>query len=138
MSRSKNNQPQVYRVLSVRQPWATALVTPAAPAAGVAVKPIENRTWRTCYRGLLLIHASAAAPNGDDYSDVAAGWLASAADLPPARNLPRGAIIGAVRLVAVASDDPANDLPPDEPLAADWLAACNAIGIDLSHWAYGP
>ncbi len=37
-------------VLSIRQPWAWLI------AAGH--KDIENRTWRTNYRGRILIHAS--------------------------------------------------------------------------------
>ena len=39
------------KALSVRQPWAWAIA-----AAG---KDVENRTWRTDYRGLIAIHASA-------------------------------------------------------------------------------
>lgn len=38
------------KVLTVRQPWAELLVT--------GVKDIENRTWRSAYRGPLLIHAA--------------------------------------------------------------------------------
>lgn len=36
-------------ILSVRQPWAALIVE--------GTKPVENRTWRTNYRGPLLIHA---------------------------------------------------------------------------------
>lgn len=39
------------KVVSVKQPWAT-LIT-------LGIKPIENRSWRTEYRGKLLIHSSA-------------------------------------------------------------------------------
>lgn len=39
------------RCLTIRQPWASLI------AAGL--KPIENRTWPTRYRGPLLIHVSA-------------------------------------------------------------------------------
>ena len=39
------------KTLSVKQPWSTLI------CAGV--KDVENRTWRTEYRGPLLIHASA-------------------------------------------------------------------------------
>uniref|UniRef100_A8GLP2 ASCH domain-containing protein n=1 Tax=Serratia proteamaculans (strain 568) TaxID=399741 RepID=A8GLP2_SERP5 len=38
------------KALSVRQPWAWLIVN--------GHKPVENRTWRTNYRGPLLIHAS--------------------------------------------------------------------------------
>jgi hypothetical protein len=39
-----------YKTLSVKQPYATLI------CAGV--KTVENRTWKTDYRGRLLIHAS--------------------------------------------------------------------------------
>jgi ASCH domain len=38
------------KVLTVRQPWAWAIFR--------AGKDIENRTWKTNYRGPLLIHAA--------------------------------------------------------------------------------
>jgi hypothetical protein len=38
------------KVLSIRQPWAWAIVS--------GFKNVENRTWGTAYRGRLLIHAS--------------------------------------------------------------------------------
>lgn len=37
-------------VLSIRQPWAWLIVN--------GYKTVENRTWRTKYRGRLYIHAS--------------------------------------------------------------------------------
>jgi len=40
---------EVPRVLTVRQPWAWAIIH--------AGKDVENRSWRTNHRGLLLIHA---------------------------------------------------------------------------------
>ena len=38
------------KALSLKQPWATMIVT--------GIKAIENRTWKSNYRGSLLIHAS--------------------------------------------------------------------------------
>jgi hypothetical protein len=38
------------KVISIRQPWANLIVR--------GVKDVENRTWKTDYRGPLLIHAS--------------------------------------------------------------------------------
>lgn len=38
-----------YPVLSVRQPWAWLIVQ--------GIKDVENRTWRTSYRGPIYIHA---------------------------------------------------------------------------------
>jgi|LSPZ01.1.fsa_nt_gi hypothetical protein len=40
----------IYKTLSVNQPYATLI------CAGV--KDVENRDWKTNYRGKLLIHAS--------------------------------------------------------------------------------
>ena len=39
------------KALSIRQPWAWAILHGA--------KRVENRTWRTNYRGQILIHAGA-------------------------------------------------------------------------------
>lgn len=38
------------RVLSVKQPWAWAIVS--------GLKHVENRSWATPYRGTIYIHAS--------------------------------------------------------------------------------
>lgn len=37
------------RALSIMQPWAALIVS--------GIKPVENRTWTTRYRGPILIHA---------------------------------------------------------------------------------
>jgi len=36
--------------LSIKQPWASLILA--------GIKPVENRTWSTSYRGPLLMHAS--------------------------------------------------------------------------------
>ncbi|MET0384480.1 MAG: ASCH domain-containing protein [Polyangiales bacterium] len=46
--RLKPSEP--YRVLSIIQPWAWGVI--------FAGKDVENRAWRTHYRGRVLIHAS--------------------------------------------------------------------------------
>ena len=51
------------KALSIRQPWAWLIVR--------GIKDVENRTWRTGYRGPLLIHA-ATHPMTED----AEAWLA--------------------------------------------------------------
>lgn len=47
------------RALSIRQPWAYAILTGA--------KPVENRNWPTNVRGRVLIHASKKEERGDVY-----------------------------------------------------------------------
>lgn len=85
--------PQEYRVLSVRQPWAKLIVT--------GVKNIENRSWETAYRGTVLIHASSRV-----CADVpgVSKWLIEEFGLDaytPAyiKQLPTGGIVGSVELV---------------------------------------
>ncbi|MHB0857119.1 MAG: ASCH domain-containing protein [Anaerolineae bacterium] len=75
------------KCLSVRQPWAQLIV--------IGEKDVENRTWRTNYRGPLLIRASLRMDEFD------AGYLASEVracgyDWPD--TLPVGGIIGVATL----------------------------------------
>jgi hypothetical protein len=78
------------RALSVRQPWARAIIH--------AGKNIENRKWNTDLRGTIAIHASgnldkdAVLPEGINESDI--------------EGLHRGAIIGLVDLVDVVTEHP--------------------------------
>lgn len=39
------------KTISIKQPWASLIVE--------GVKDIENRTWRTKFRGRVLVHAGA-------------------------------------------------------------------------------
>ena len=59
--RTEEARPVKYKTLSVRQPYATLI------CAGV--KTVENRTWKTDYRGRLLIHAS-----GDNHAFPDLNW----------------------------------------------------------------
>jgi len=47
--------PAAYPILSIRQPWADLIV--------YGEKDIENRTWKTNFRGRFYIHASLAVPS---------------------------------------------------------------------------
>jgi len=78
------------KVLSVRQPWAYLIVA--------GYKDIENRTWRTSYRGPLLIHSSQAVDPNDFPKQRA--YIESAGIVIP-EDLPRGAIVGAATLTDV-------------------------------------
>lgn len=73
------------RALSVRQPWALAIVD--------GVKTIEVRSWATDYRGELLICASAA-PKNEFWSD-------ENYEPPIVRLLHAGCVLGSVNLVDV-------------------------------------
>lgn len=78
--------PLSVRVLSVQQPWAWLI--------SYGPKSVENRTWRTAYRGPLLIHASLQI----DLEAVAA-LRERGVHLP--REYVTGAIVGRARLVDV-------------------------------------
>jgi hypothetical protein len=80
------------RVLSVQQPWAWLIC--------YGPKPVENRAWRTSYRGLLLIHASQAV----DLEAVAALRNYPGVRLPI--DYVTGAIVGRAQLVDCVEDYP--------------------------------
>ena len=80
------------KILSVRQPWAWLLFNG---------KDIENRTWRTSYRGPLLIHASLG-KDPEDFMPRQREYIESAGIVIP-EDLPRGAIVGSVNLSGVAA-----------------------------------
>lgn len=87
------------KALSLWQPWATLVA--------LGVKRWETRSWPTKYRGLLAIHAtlasSAEAKANASESEVVSSALTAAGlgDRLNRRPLPRGAIVGAVRLADV-------------------------------------
>ncbi|MFI2370378.1 ASCH domain-containing protein [Streptomyces sp. NPDC018833] len=75
--------------LTVRQPWASAIA--------YGTKRIENRTWPTDHRGLVLIHAGRTTdPNAKD-APLARPFLR--------RPFPRGAIVAVARLEDCHTDD---------------------------------
>jgi hypothetical protein len=89
--------------LSIRQPWAWLIL--------YAGKDIENRDWKTPYRGPSLIHASKSATK-QDYQD-AIDFINSRLDhpiieVPPIDQFDRGGIVGMVDIVGCTdtSDSP--------------------------------
>ena len=70
------------RALSIRQPWAWLIVN--------GYKDIENRNWRTKYRGPFLVHAGLKVEK--DVYDRVADWLDI--QLPPPSEIERGGIVG--------------------------------------------
>lgn len=74
--------------LSVLQPWAWAIMA--------GIKPVENRSWRTNYRGPLVIQAGQG-----KRCDVAGREHIAAIGHAIPDELPRGVILGTVELVDV-------------------------------------
>jgi ASCH domain len=97
-------RPPVLRALTIRQPWAWAVIH--------AGKDVENRRWKTSYRGALLIHAA-----NDADPEGAARLLWTMAD-PEAFGQPRaafearGAVIGLVYLADILTDSPSRWAEP--------------------------
>jgi hypothetical protein len=73
----------ITKALSIRQPWAHLILN--------GTKPVENRTWKTSYRGLLAIHAGLKIDRSLDYNFD---------------HLERGAIVGYVELTDIVTAHP--------------------------------
>lgn len=92
------------KALTIRQPYASLVMCGA--------KPYEFRTWRTRYRGPLVIHSGAAF-----HAWHSLQWRKSRAVLDAAgylvqEQLPRGALLGVVELVDCISCDGGTDRHP--------------------------
>lgn len=72
--------------LTLRQPWASAVVRLG--------KDVENRTWTTPYRGLLVIHA------GKGVDSSAPPRVVDALD----QRLPSGCVVAVVELYDIVRD----------------------------------
>lgn len=102
------------KCLTVKNPWAHAIIHWG--------KDVENRTWRTNYRGPLLIHA------GISYDYAGANTLLEMGHDPDAEVMLGGAIIGVVDLVDCVLNlaKTRRDMHPDaspwgEPGTYHWL-----------------
>lgn len=78
--------------LSIRQPWAWLILN--------AGKDIENRTWRTRFRGRVLIHAGKGMTRAE-YEDAYDTVMVVNPQIlmPTFRALERGGIVGSVEIV---------------------------------------
>lgn len=80
------------KAITIKQPWAHLICS--------GIKDIENRTWPTKFRGLVLVHASAKSSGkmidlltDEQYDYVKkSGWK-------PSTDMPLSAIIGSVEIV---------------------------------------
>lgn len=79
--------------LSIRQPWAWLILNGA--------KDIENRDWKTNFRGRVLLHVGKVMTRSE-YEDGLNHLLfygGPQIDLPPMDQLVRGGVVGAVDIV---------------------------------------
>ncbi|WP_155321666.1 ASCH domain-containing protein [Desulfosarcina ovata] len=82
-----NNLPQ--KALSIRQPWAWLIVN--------GFKDVENRTWKTKYRGPVLVHAS---KKIDKHAYEWVEWkFGGSIKIPAPEQLDCGGIVGLTTIV---------------------------------------
>ena len=88
------------KTLTIKQPWADLIVA--------GIKDIENRTWKTAYRGRVLIHASKEPCSRGDLSVYPLPALAENINLGEynPRQFTGGAIIGSVDIVDCVMNHP--------------------------------
>ena len=97
--------------LSIRQPWAWLIVN--------GHKDIENRDWHTQFRGRMLVHAGQTMARS--YYDTVVADLTAAglcpANIPAYEDLPRGGIVGEVRVVDCVQQHPSPWKQAESPFA---------------------
>lgn len=111
------------KCLSIRQPWASLIAH--------GIKPIENRSWKTNFRGRIYIHASGVSSgslyellNDDQIKAISNHWTAA----PPFPNRPTSAIIGEVDIVDCVINHPGiwaekASFPSDSKPIYNWVLA---------------
>lgn len=120
--------------LSVRQPWAWAIIH--------AGKDIENRSWQAVNHGLrqrgrIAIHAAKGLTR-DEYESAAEFMASIGVTCPAARDLQRGGIIGSVEVIDVVSASPSpwffgpRGLVLRDPQPCPFVPAIGALGY--FHW----
>lgn len=95
------------KALSIQQPWAYCITN--------GTKRVENRTWYTSYRGLVLIHAGKRYQNGMEH---AIHSDSPEVDIVGMLRAPRGALVGVAYLY--------DCVRPDQ------------VDVDQQIWAGGP
>lgn len=106
------------KALTLTQPWATLVA--------IGAKRIETRSWRTPYRGQLVIHAAVGFPSwarDTVRDDPCFSQALNQAGFFTWRDLPRGAIVATARLVGCH---------PTESIALDF-----SVPADVAEYAFG-
>lgn len=74
------------KALSIRQPWAWLIVN--------GFKDIENRSWDTKYRGLVLIHAAKTKPTAAEWYEAQTICQRIGIAFPSFAEMDKGGIVG--------------------------------------------
>lgn len=106
------------KCLTIHQPWASAIVA--------GIKGVENRWWRTGFRGLLAIHAGKSLDTIKELRIAAEGGgdaevgLEALRPLEPFESLPVGKLLGVVEVTACCRYTMAPDLDDDPFATGPW------------------
>lgn len=101
------------KALSIRMPWAWLILRPDITRQndrewqhGVGIKDIENRTWKTKFRGRVIVHAGQAYTRAQHEYDAGHLLREYRIELPPCLNLQErsGALLGEVDIVDCVSE----------------------------------
>lgn len=86
------------KALSIRQPWAWLIAQ--------GIKPVENRSWATKFRGKFLIHTGQQPPTASDYLAAKEICESIGIVLPKINEFEKGGIVGYAKIVdSVTSHD---------------------------------
>ena len=83
------------KVITVKQPWAWLIAQ--------GIKPVENRTWKTRYRGPIVIQVSAHKRSARDFEAAATFAMERDIIVPPQVELERGCTVAIADLVDCVS-----------------------------------
>jgi hypothetical protein len=105
------------KALTIKQPWASLVCTPRQDNPLLGIKDIENRTWRTNYRGRIYVHAGAdknvyTRHFTDDQLKICQNECESG-NLSTIDLVPLGAIIGEVDIIDCVQNHPSIWAMPD-------------------------
>jgi len=104
------------KALSVKQPWASLICTPREKNPLLGIKDIENRTWRTHFRGRIYVHSSGKGVPDFNFNQQQHEALATVDTNE--MEFPYSAIIGEVDIIDCVQDHPsiwAEKAPKDDP-----------------------
>jgi len=91
------------KTITIKQPWASLIVKQDTKNPGFGIKPIENRTWPTKFRGRVLIHASANTAEFTDLLAVSSELYIYSCSLrdnhEEFKKYPHSAIIGSIEII---------------------------------------
>lgn len=103
MSNFNNHLPTV-KALSIRRPWPWAIFSPELIRLGIS-KDIENRDWKTYFRGRIAVHVGAGCSDNEyesacyDINSYLTKMGTSGVKIPSLAAMPKSAIVGLVDIV---------------------------------------